>query len=160
MSAPQGFNVTQTPNFSPEQMKFFTAMLGGLGGMGDVTKALTGLASGQGAAFAPMEERAKQDFSQMLGQAGSRFSQVGARGSSAFQQAVSGGASDLASKLAEQRSGLQMDAINKLLGFSGQVLGARPYETQLQEEDQGFDWGAAGESAIKMLPQILKLLGG
>lgn len=158
MSAPAGYNLTKTPNMSPEAMKMLQSMTGGMGGMEKMMQALMGMASGEGAAFAPMEQKAQKDFSQMMGQTSSRFSQLGARGSSAFEGAVAQGGADLASKLAEQRASLSSDAINKLLGFSGQILGAKPYEYQLQEEDQGFDWGAAGAGAVKALPDIIKLV--
>ena len=160
MSSPQGYNVTQTPNFSPEMMHMFNAMIGGMGGeagIGNIMKLLTGMAGGEGAAFAPMEAKAQQELQKMLGSTATQFSQLGARDSSAFQGAAAGAASDMASKLAQQRSQMQMDAISKLMGFSGQLLRAKPFETQLQEEG-GFDWAKAGELGVKALPYLLKVI--
>lgn len=158
MTAPAGYNITQTPNFSPEMMKFFESMIGGLGpDIGKALSRLTGIASGDEQYFADLERGAGQSFEKFLGQAGSKFSQVGAKGSSAFQNALSGGAADLASQLTQQKHQMTQDALGKLLGFSGQILGARPTETQLQEQS-GFDWQSAAESGVKALPELLKAI--
>lgn len=151
-----GHNLKSIPNFTPQQMQLFQSLLGGVGqggnqGLGYLSK----LAGGDEASFQQQEAPAYAAFNKSLGQIGSRFSQFGAQDSSAFQNAVSGQGQSLAENLKSQRSQTQQDAISRLLGFSNQLIGQRPYENVLQKESGGFDFG---EILSKALPALLALL--
>lgn len=150
-----GHKLKSIPNFTPQQMQLFQSLLGGVGGGANAGLGfLSKLAGGDESAFEQMEAPAYASFNKTLGQLGSRFSQFGAQDSSAFQNALSGAGSDLAQQLQGQRSQLQSDAISKLLGFSGQLLGQKPYENVLQK-DNGIDFGQILSTA---LPALLALL--
>jgi hypothetical protein len=151
-----GHSLKSIPNFTPQMMKLFESLLGGVGGganagLGHLSK----LASGDESAFQEMEAPAYASFNKTLGTIGSRFSQYGAQDSSAFQNAVSGAGGDLAQQLQGQRSQVQTDAISKLLGFSNQLLGQKPYENVLQKDSGGIDFGQILSQA---LPALLALL--
>lgn len=141
MTAPKGYDIAQIPQMTPEQMQLFQQLLGSLGGgpqagLGYLSK----LAAGDEDIFAQIEAPAYQALQQGLAQTANRFSGVGAQDSSAFQNTLAGQSASLAQNLASQRSQLQQSAIDKLLGYSNQLLGQKPYETVLQEQ-QGIDWG-------------------
>lgn len=174
-----GYKVRQVPNFSPEQMQLFQRLLGGLTGGEGLSGGidfLSRLASGDEEAFAGVEAPAYSAFQKSLGQLGSRFAGLGALDSSGFQQAASGMGADLAEKIQSQRLGLQQGAIERLLGLSTNLLGQKPYDTFLEEEGGGFDWGGLlggiagstfgplggvlGKGVGKAaLPKLLKLFG-
>lgn len=150
-----GHKLKSIPNFTPQQMQLFQSLLGGVsGGANKGLGFLSQLAGGEEGAFEQQEAPAYAAFNKTLGQLGSRFSQFGAQDSSAFQNAVSGAGKDLAMDLQGQRSQTQMDAISKLLGFSNNLLGQKPYENVLQKDD-GIDFGQILSTA---LPALLALL--
>jgi hypothetical protein len=149
---PSGYK--QVSTFSPDMMKLFQSLLGGIGqGGGAATNYLSRLASGDESAFEQSEAPAYAAFNKSLGQIGSRFSQFGAQDSSAFQNAVAGEGGKLAMDLQGQRSQLQNSAIDRLLGFSNQLLGQQPHA--LQKDNSGFDFG---DILGKALPALLALL--
>jgi len=153
---PAGYGVKSIPNMTPQMQKLYDALLSGVsGGSTGGLDYLSKLASGDESTFNKLEAPAYESFNKTLGQIGSRFSQYGAQNSSAFENAVGGAGSELALGLQGQRNQLQTDAINKLLGFSNQLLGHSPQENVLQKEDQGFDFGSI---LAKVLPQILAAL--
>ncbi len=153
-----GHELKSIPNFTPQMMQLFQSLLGGVGGGASKgLQHLSGLAGGDEAAFEKQEAPAYAAFNKTLGQIGSRFSQFGAQDSSAFQNAVSGAGGELAQNLQGQRSQTQSDAINKLLGFSSQLLNQKPYENVLQKDKDGsqFDFG---KLLSDVLPALLALL--
>lgn len=151
-----GHELKSIPNFTPQMMELFQSLLGGVGGGANSgLQTLSGLASGNESSFAQQEAPAYSAFNKTLGQIGSKFSQFGAQDSSAFQNAVSGAGGDLAQQLQANRSQISQNAIDKLLGYSTSLLGQKPYENFLQQEDQGFDFG---KILGKVLPQIIQLL--
>lgn len=151
-----GHKLKSIPNFTPQMMKLFESLLGGAGGGANAGLGhLSSLAAGEDSAFEQMEAPAYASFNKSLGQIGSRFSQFGAQDSSAFQNSVSGAGQDLAMNLQGQRSQMQNDAISKLLGFSTQLLGQKPYENVLQKDSGGIDFGQILSQA---LPALLALL--
>lgn len=153
---PAGYGVKSIPNMTPQMQQLFESLLSGVGGGAtNGLDYLSKLASGDEATFNKIEAPAYESFNKTLGQLGSRFSQYGAQDSSAFQNAVSGAGAQLATGLQGQRNQLQTDAINKLLGFSNQLLGQKPQENVLQKEDQGFDFGSI---LAQVLPKLLALL--
>lgn len=154
-----GYSNKRVPNFSPEQMKLFQQLLGGLQGSGGLQGGLDylgKLAGGNEEAFGELEKPAYSAFQGQLGQIGSRFAGSGAIGSSAFQNATAGAASDFAQGLGAQRHGIQMGALDKLLGLSEHLLGQRPYENIQQKERSGLDqFGDIASIISKFLPFFL-----
>ena len=151
MSAPQGYTQTQTPRMTPEMMKLYNNMLSSLGsgpqaGLNYYSK----LASGDEDIFKQIEAPAYQALQQGLAQTGNRFSGVGAQDSSAFANAQAGQVGQMAQNLAANRRSLQQNAIDKLLGYSQNLLNQNPCEYQLQEEG-GMDW----ENLVKIFGPIL-----
>lgn len=150
-----GFKTRQLPNFTPEQMKLFSSLVGGVqGGAGKGLDLYSKLAGGDEGAFEQLEAPAYSSFQKSLGQIGSRFSGLGAMGSSAFQNATSGAAADLSERLQGQRMGIQQSAIDKLLGLSTSLLGQQPYENIQEQKRSG--WDTAGD-ITSMIAKILPL---
>jgi len=134
-SSISGYKLRQLPNFTPQQMQMFQSLLGhsqqGVTGGVDY---LSGLAGGNEDAFARAEAPAYRAFDKSIGQLGSRFAGLGAIDSSAFQNAAAGASRELGENLGAQRNQLQQNAIDRLLGLSGNLLGQRPYENILQQQ--------------------------
>ena len=108
--------------------------------------------------FEQAEAPAYTAFNKQIGELGSRFAGFGsgALDSSAFQNATSGAAANLAENLQSKRLGLQQGAIEKLLGFSQDILNQRPYDSFLEKKSSG--WDTAGDVAnllVKLLPLFL-----
>ncbi len=140
---PEGYEAGQIQNFTPEQMNLFKQAFSHVS-----PDSFTGkLAAGDQEAFAQMERPALQQFNATQGNIASRFSGMGMGGrkSSGFQNATNSAASDFASNLQSQRMGYQQQAIKDLMGMSSELLGQRPYERFMVENqnDQGFNWGGA-----------------
>jgi hypothetical protein len=154
-----GYNQVSTPNFTPQQMQLLQKLIGSIGGGAEKgLSKLSQIASGEEGAFEELEAPAYAAFNKNLGTLGSRFSQYGAGDSSAFQNAVSGAGAEMAQNLQGQRTQMQMDAIQKLLGFSTDLLGQKPYETSLLQKDKGTDWGEILSKAFGAVPGILTAL--
>jgi hypothetical protein len=157
ISAPRanisGYRLRNVPNFTPEQMRLFSQLLGGAQqGVGGGLDFLSKLGAGDEEAFAKSEAPAYSAFQKALGQIGSRFAGAGALGSSAFQNATSGAAQSLAENLGSQRMQIQQSAIDRLLQLSQQLLQSQPYQTLLQKKT-GF-----GDILERALPSLLSLL--
>lgn len=133
----KGYKQAQLANMTPQQMQLLQQLLGGIGeGAGSGLEYLTGLASGDESQFQQMEAPALRQFQELLGQTGTRFSGLGARDSSAFENQVAGAGATLAENLAAKRQSLQQNAIEKLLGYSGELLNQRPYENLLVQKQR------------------------
>ncbi len=152
MTAPEGYTQTQTQNMPPEMMQLLNSLMSSLnqGGAASGIDYLTKLAQGDEDIFKQIEAPAYQQLEQGLAKTANRFSGVGAQDSSAFQNQLGGQVSQMATDLASQRNQLQTGAIDKLMNFSERMLGQKPYEYGLQE-DQSFDW----QEMIKILGPII-----
>jgi len=151
-------HLRQVPQFNPGQMNLFQSLLGGVQpGSTQGLDFLSKLAGGNEEMFNQLEAPAFSNYQKTLGDLGSRFAQFGGVDSSAFQNAVTGAGADLAQNLQSQRSQLQSDAISKLLGYSGQLLGQRPYEIVQQGQREG-NAGNIGNMLGQYLPSILAAL--
>ncbi len=138
-----GMKVRQTPNFTPEQMQIFSQMQGNV----SPESYLSRLAGGDESMFSEIEAPALRQFSGLQGNIASRFSQgggspggrqaaLGTRRSSGFQNTMGAAASDFAQQLQSQRQGLQRQAIMDLSGLQSDLLGQRPYHTELEPRKQ------------------------
>lgn len=121
----EGTGYRQVQQFTPEQMDLFRRLFGQVG-----PESFSGrLASGDQSQFAQLEAPALKQFSGLQGNIASRFSGLGsgARHSSGFQNTINQAGSDFAQQLQSQRMGLQRQAMQDLMGMSGQLLGQQPY---------------------------------
>lgn len=151
-----GYELAQTPNFTPEMNNLFKKLLSSFsGGAGQSADFLSKIAGGDESTFNKLEAPAFTNFDKALGKLSGKFAQFGAGDSSAFQNAVAGQGSELAENLQANRSKMMMDAIQKLLGHSETLLGQKPFESQLIKDDQGFDMQ---KFITDVLPQIIKLI--
>lgn len=156
---PKGYDLGNIGQFTPQQMDLFKQLFSQVGPQSYLGQ----LASGDQGVYEQMEAPAMRQFAQLQGNIASRFSGqgLGGRKSSAFQNAQSSAASDFAQQLASQRQQLQRQAISDLFGLSGQLLGQRPYEQfliqqQFEEEGPNFLQKLLGGAA----PVAGGLLGG
>lgn len=157
MSTPEGYQNYKLNNFTPEMQKLFQQLISQIGpGAGKGLGFLSQLAGGEESAFEGLEAPAYASFNKTLGQIGSRYAGAGAQDSSSFQNSIAGAGQNLAQNLQSQRTGLQLGALQQLLGQSNQLLGMRPFENVLQPESNGSPdfMGLLGA----LLPQLLKLI--
>ena len=146
---PKGYEKGQLAQFTPDQMKLFQQLFSHV----SPDSYLSRLASGDESFFEEMEAPAWRQFAQAQGQLGSRFSQLApgsmsAQRGSGFQNAAGQLGSDFAMDLASRRRDLQRQAIQDLMGISGELLGQRPYDRFLVEKPQKQSsalggWGGA-----------------
>jgi hypothetical protein len=143
---PKGYEKSSMQNFTPEQMELFQQMFSQLGPDSFLSK----IAGGDEAEFAKLEAPALRQFSGIQGNLASRFSGMGTGGrhSSGFQNSATQAGSDFAEQLQSRRMGLQSQALKDLHGLGNQLLGQRPYDNSLVEEQE------------KKVPFWQKLLGG
>lgn len=143
---PKGYQMGQVQNFTPEMMGLFQQLIGQVGPDSYLSK----LAGGDEAIFNQIEQPALKQFSGIQGQLASRFSGMGqgSRHSSGFQNTQNQAAMDFASQLQANRQSLQQQALKDLLGMGNQLLGQRPYDQFLVEEEE------------EELPWWKQLLGG
>lgn len=129
---PSGYKGGRLNNFTPEQMELFQQAFGQVSPDSYTAR----LAGGDQSQFAEMEEPAWRDFQEAQGDLASRFSNMGmgARRGSGFQNAAGQQASDFAMNLRSQRHNLQRQAIQDLMGMTGDLLNQRPYETFLEKK--------------------------
>ena len=160
-----GYNVSQLPQFTPEQMGLFKSLFGAQPGIEAGIGNLSKLAAGDESMFGQLEAPAYTSFNRLLGQIGSRFSGQGMGGqrSSAFQNAVTGAAGDLSQGLQSRRMGLQQQAISELFGLGQNLLGQRPYQNVLTEKSPAF-WqsllSGLGENAGALTKAAASYYGG
>lgn len=126
---PSGYKAGRIQNFTPEQMQLFQSLFSNVSPESYLSK----LAGGDEDTFNQIEAPAMRQFSSLQGNLASRFSGMGsgARRSSGFQNTMNQATSDFAQDLMSRRQALQQNAINDLMGLGNQLLGQRPYETNL-----------------------------
>ena len=131
---PKGFAAGQLQQYTPDQMNLFKSLFSHV----SPGSQLSQLASGDESGFAPLEQRAMRDFQTFQGGLASRFSGMGLGGrhGSGFQNMATQGAQDFASQLAEQRQGLQRQALMDLMGISSSLLGQRPYDQFIYQKQK------------------------
>ena len=135
---PKGYKMGQIQNYTPEQMKLLSQMMGHVG----EDSYLSRLAGGDQSMFDEMEAPALRQFSQMQGNIASRFSGGGGAGSlsnrnsSAFQNTSNQASSNFAQELQSRRQSLQQQALKDLAGISSDLLDKRPYENFMYEKPQ------------------------
>lgn len=120
---------------------------------------LTQLLSGDETIFQQLEQPAIRAFEEDIAPGiAERFSGAGAgaQGSSAFQQQLATAGSRLAQSLGEQRTGLRMSALDRVLSQLDRPLGYQPYSQAYVPKQSGFlqEFGLG-------LPSIFgRLIGG
>lgn len=129
---PSGYKAGRLQQFTPEQMQLFQQLFQHV----TPNSYLSKLAGGDQSQFDQMEDPALRQFNSLLGNIGSRFSGMGmgARKSSGFQNTVTSAASNFAQDLQSRRQELQRQAIQDLMGLSGNLLQQRPYENFLTKK--------------------------
>lgn len=129
---PSGYRKGSLQQFTPEQMQLFQQLFGHLGPESFLSK----LAGGDQQMFAQMEAPALRQFNELMGGLSSKFSGMGLGGrrSSGFQNTATSAAQNFAQDLQSQRLGLQRQALQDLMGMSGQLLSQKPYEQFLTEK--------------------------
>lgn len=148
---PKGYRKGQLQQFTPEQMDLFQQMFGHLG----PESYLSRLASGDQSFFDEMEAPAHRDFLGGLGQLASRFSGMGTGGrhGSGFRNTATAAVSNFAQDLQANRQNLQRQALNDLMGLSGQLLSQRPYDQFLVEKQEKPNyWGSIGGKLAGAIP--------
>jgi hypothetical protein len=131
-----GLTPFQQQQFTPEQMQLFSQMFSHLG----PNSFLSRLAGGDQSMFEQLEAPAMRQFGELQGNLASRFSGMGqgARRSSGFQNTMNQATSDFAQSLQSQRMGLQMQALQDLMGMSNTLMQQRPYESFVSEKSMPF----------------------
>lgn len=160
---PKGYEAGRLQQYDTNQMDLYQRLFGNVGPQSQ----LAGLARGDEAAFAPMEQQAMRDFQGFSGQLGSRFSELapgamGARKGSGFQNAATQGAQDFAMQLSGQRQALQRQALQDMMGISSTLLGQRPYEQFLikQQPKERPGWAQALGGALPAIGAGVGAFGG
>ena len=167
-SVPSGYKLGRIQNFTPEQMQLFGQLFGNVG----QNSYLGRLAGGDQSQFEEAEAPALRQFGQLQGQLASRFSGqgLGGRQSSGFRNSGSAAASDFAQQLQSRRMDIQRQAIMDLHGLSNDLLGQRPYDQFLVQNQQkqpsfgkqllGSFAGGAGQALGSSVTGGLGALGG
>ena len=129
---PKGYEMSQYDQYTPEQHDLQRQGFQSVGPDSFLSK----LAGGDQSLFGQLEAPALQQHSSQQGNLASRFSGMGMSGrhSSGFQNEATSASSNFAQQLQSQRMGLQRNAITDLHAMSQQLLGNRPYETQLNQK--------------------------
>lgn len=143
---PSGYKKGSINQFTPEQNQLFQQMFGHVGPDSYLSK----LAQGDQGTFDEMEAPALRQFSGMQGNLASRFSGMGglgARKSSGFQNTMNSAASNFAQELQSNRQNLMRQALQDLMGYSGELLGQRPQENFLIKKQQNPWVDIAGKFA-------------
>lgn len=131
-----GYQQASIQQFTPEQMDLFKSLFGQVGEGSFLSK----LAGGDQGTFEQLEAPALKQFSELQSGIANRFSGagLGARRSSGFANAQTSAAQDFASQLQSQRLGLQRQAIQDLMSNSQMLLGQRPQDQFLVQEQVPF----------------------
>jgi len=143
---PKGYKSGQLQQFTPEQMQLFSQLFGHVSPDSQTGR----LASGDQSMFGEIEAPALRQFQELQGQLGSRFSGMGglgARKSSGFQNTMNSAASNFAQELQSNRQNLMRQALQDLMGYSGELLGQRPQENFLIKKQQNPWVDIAGKFA-------------
>lgn len=130
---PRGYSAGRLQQFTPEQLSLYQSLFPYVSPGSQLAQQAVG--SDQG--FAPHEDYARRQFQEATGELSSRFSGLGmgARKGSGFHNQLTQGAQDFASLLAQQRQGIQRQALLDLMGISGQLLGQQPYQNFLNRKE-------------------------
>jgi hypothetical protein len=156
-----GYRQEKIQNFTPEQMQLFQSLFSNV----QPGSYLARLAGGDESLFQGMEGKSMREFQGLQGDIASRFSgtqqgQMSARGGSGFHNTLNQATSDFAQDLQSRRQQLQMEAIQQLMGLSGDLLQQRPFETKLIKKKKSF-WQQLLEGGLPILGGIAGgLLGG
>lgn len=131
---PKGYKTASMQNFTPEQMQLFQQSFGQVSPDSYTAR----LAGGDQGIYDQVEAPALRQFNETQGNMASRFSGMGsgARRSSGFQNAGNQAASNFAQDLQSKRQGLQRQAQQDLWTMSQQLMGQRPYERSLVEQQR------------------------
>ena len=126
---PSGYREGRLQQFTPEAMDLYKQLFAHLGPESYLSK----LAAGDESFYGEMEAPALRQFSGLQGNIASRFSGMGMGGrkSSGFQNTMSSAASYFAQELQANRQNLRRQAIQDLMGLSGELLQQKPYENFL-----------------------------
>lgn len=142
-----GLKQISLPNMSPQKQNLYQQVMGGASpGINSSVGYLSKLAGGDMSALAPMEDRAMKEFSGLQGNLASRFSGgfggggSGLRKSSGFQNEMGSQATDFASRLAEQRSNLQSNAVSKLMDLYQNLMGTEDTASYLVPKRKKQPW--------------------
>ncbi len=155
----------QVPTKTGGQMDLLSQILQSLGGGGQAGQGqqaalqnLIGMLTGSQESFQAFEEPARRGFrEQTIPDILERFSGAGARSSSGLQQTLAGAGRGLESDLAQQRGGMQKNAVMQLLAnFLGQSqlgLGTQTFENIQRPAQQGLgqtllDFSGPGLQAV------------
>jgi len=134
--------IMQTPNFTPGQMKLFEQLLGqAQAGAGPSFDFLSRLLAGDEDLMKSLEAPAIRGFEEQIAPGiAERFTSMGAgaRGSSGFQQQIATAGSRLAQSLGEQRTGLRMSALDRMLQQVQAPLGYQPYNYSFLQREPGL----------------------
>lgn len=161
---PKGYSAGRLQQFTPEQLSLYQSLFPYVSPGSQLAQQAAG--SDQG--FAPHEDYANRQFQEATGQLASRFSEympgsMSSRKGSGFHNQLTQGAQDFASLLAQQRQGLQRQALLDLMGISGQLLGQQPYQnflTRKEPKQPGFWSKLFGATAPLAGAGIGALFGG
>jgi hypothetical protein len=129
-----GYKAVTSQQFTPEQMNLFSQMFGQV----SPDSYLSRLAGGDQSQFAQLEQPAIRQFGELQSGLASRFAGmgVGANRSSGAQNAQTSAAQNFSQQLQSQRMGLQNQALKDLMSYSSELLGQRPYEQYIMQEQQ------------------------
>jgi len=137
---PEGYQTGKLSNWEPWQQDIAQQLRSNIGPNSLTQK----LASGDQSQFDQMEAPAWRTFNEASAQNASRFSGMGlgARGGSGFKNSQSAAASNFAQDLQSKRLELQRQAINDIMGYGNQLLGQKPYNNFLvQDQPETNYWG-------------------
>jgi hypothetical protein len=151
--------IMQTPNYSPGQMQLLEQLIGqAQKGAGTSFDFLSKLLAGDEDIFKSLEAPAIRGFEEQIAPGiAERFTSMGAgaRGSSGFQQQIASAGSRLAQQLGEQRTGIRMSALDRMLQQVQAPLGYKPYSQTYMQRQPGFL-----ESFLTGLPGVGSMLAG
>ena len=161
---PKGYRKGEIQNYTPQQQELHERSFQHVA----PDSYLSRLAGGDEDIFNEIEAPAMREFQGMQGQMASRFSQgqgsgsLGQRRSSGFQNQMSAASGNLAQNLASQRHQLKRQAIQDLMGITGELLNQKPREKFLAEKppkQQKPGWGATTGKLLGGIPGTVAALG-
>lgn len=153
---PKGYEGTMVPRYSPDQAKFLNNLMKQFGGgSAGAIQHLTGMATGDPAAFVGQEAQAMNFFNKKLAPSiQQQYAHQGMLGSSAFQGAMADAGQGLAETMYNQRQDLQNQSIRDLLGLTTSLASNPMHEFGIhaKPKKEKFSWGNLFNTAIKALP--------